>query len=141
MIVLAGVGHIAYGSGIPKRAARRNSFDYATVLNDAEVEKGIADFLVFPGTVPGGKSPLLMVHLKTRSGTVIVEGFPENSVSKKAGMKVGDVILAIDHLPVHDVEDVKAELAAKAKGDEITVRVSRKGVFGSRDVEIPVVLQ
>ena len=39
MVVIAGEGHLAYGSGIPKRAFRRNGYEYAVILNDADVEQ------------------------------------------------------------------------------------------------------
>jgi len=48
VVVLAGAGHLQYGSGIPKRAFRRNGFDYAILLNDSEIRKDLADFIVFP---------------------------------------------------------------------------------------------
>ncbi|MGZ3537784.1 MAG: ChaN family lipoprotein, partial [Thermodesulfobacteriota bacterium] len=37
MVVLAGNGHLAYGSGIPKRTARRNGYDHAILLNDSDL--------------------------------------------------------------------------------------------------------
>ena len=40
MVVMAGEGHLAYGSGVPKRTFRRNGFSFATVLSDVAVEAG-----------------------------------------------------------------------------------------------------
>jgi uncharacterized iron-regulated protein len=51
MVVLAGNGHLEYGSGIPKRTYRRNGLDYAIILTDKEVEKDIADYVIFPKPV------------------------------------------------------------------------------------------
>ena len=64
MVVLAGSGHLAYGSGIPQRLLRRLAVSSAIVLNgwQGSIEPGLADFLLFPeertpaeGTAGGGK--------------------------------------------------------------------------------------
>jgi aminopeptidase N len=141
MVILAGSGHLAYGSGIPRRTARRNGFDYAVILNDADLEKGIADFILFPGPVPGGTSPMLIVLLKEEAGKVVIDGFPQDSASEKAGMRVGDIILAIDHTAIHTIEDVKIDLVAHKKGDKVKVRVLRKGFWDSKEMDFDVVLQ
>jgi aminopeptidase N len=141
MAVLAGNGHLAHGSGIPKRVARRNGYDYAIVLNDMDPEPGIADFLLFPGTIPAVSAPVLMVMLKDQAGRVEITGFPPKSISEKAGMRAGDVIAAIDKAPVHSIEDIKIDLLSRKKGDKVTVRVLRKSVLGSREMEFEVTLQ
>jgi aminopeptidase N len=140
MVVLAGSGHLAYGSGIPKRTARRNGYDYTTILNNADLEKGIADFVLFPGVIPGVTSPMLMVFLKEEAGKVEIAGFPQESASEKAGMKVGDTLLAIDHTPIRTIDDVKIDLLARKKGEKVRVQVLRKGFLGSREVNFDVVL-
>jgi hypothetical protein len=140
MIVLAGSGHLAYGSGIPKRTARRNGYDYTTILNNADLEKGIADFVLFPGVIPGVTSPMLMVFLKEEAGKVEIAGFPQESASEKAGMKVGDTLLAIDHTPIRTIDDVKIDLLARKKGEKVRVRVLRKGLLGSKEMDFDVVL-
>jgi aminopeptidase N len=141
MVVLAGAEHLAFGSGIPKRTARRGGSDYVIVLNDADMEPGVADFVLFPETIPGGTAPLLMVHLKEEAGRVVVEGFPHHSVSEKAGIKTGDAILSIGETPIHAIEDLKIELLAHAKGDRVNVRVLRKGFFGGTEMDFHLELQ
>ena len=141
MVVLAGSGHLAYGSGIPKRTARRNGYDYAIILNNADLEKGIADFVLFPEAIPGITSPMLMVFLREEVGKVEIAGFPQESASEKAGMKIGDIILAVDHTPIRTIDDVKIDLLARKKGEKVRVRVLRKGLLGSREMNFDVVLQ
>ena len=53
MIILAGNGHLAFGSGIPKRTFRRNGLDYAIILNDMDIERDIADYIIYPKPVEG----------------------------------------------------------------------------------------
>jgi aminopeptidase N len=141
MVVLAGSGHLAYGSGIPERTRRRNGYGYAIILNDVGLEKGIADFVLFPGTLPGGASPKLMVFLKEEGGKVEIAGFPPNSVSERAGMKAGDRILAIGNLPIRTVDDVKIELLSLEKGEKVKVKVLRETLpTPSREMDFEVVL-
>ncbi len=142
MVVIAGNGHLAYGSGIPERTVRRNGYDFAIVLNDAVMGKGIADFVLFPGTIPDGTSPKLMVFLKEEAGKVDIVGFPPESVSEKAGMKVGDRILAIDQTPIDTIDDVKIELLSREKRDKVTVKILRESLLtADKEMDYEVILQ
>ena len=131
MIVLAGSGHLVHGSGIPQRSARRNGFDYAIILNDGEPEKGIAHLIVYPGTVPFEGTPRLMVSLAEEKGQVVIQGFSHGSVSEKAGMQKGDIILSLDGTSVESVEEVRIELLFKKKGDRVKVSALRKDSSGT----------
>lgn len=142
MIVVAGSGHLAYGSGIPKRAFRRNGYEYATILNDADVDRGIADYLIFPEEEEGVTAPKLMVMLKEEGGKVLITDFPADSVSRKAGLRSGDVILDVDGSPVRTIDDIKIVLFYKHHGEIIKVKVMRKRfLLGSKELEFNVVLQ
>ena len=141
-VILAGRGHIEYGSGIPKRTARRNGSDYAIILNDVEPEPHIADFVLYPGVVPEKSAPKLMVALKEEGGRVEVTGFPPGSVSEKAGVKKGDIFLLIGKTPIRTIDDLKIDLLSRHRGDKVMVRVSRKGFFGgSTEKEFEIALQ
>jgi uncharacterized iron-regulated protein len=142
MVVLAGSGHLAYGSGIPKRAARRNGFDYSILLNEGELEKDIAHFIVNPGPVPLEGTPRLMITLAEEKGSPIIQGFSHGSVSEKAGLQKGDRILALDRVPVQGADDVRIELLFKNKGDRIKVMIIRKESHGGeKELEYEVTLQ
>ena len=130
MVVLAGSGHLAFGSGIPQRAWRRNGHAYAVILNDGPAERGAAAFVLFPGAVPFEGSPKLMVFLRDEKSRVIIESFSEGSVSEKAGLQKGDIILSIDETPVQCFEDVRLEMVFKTKGDPVQVKIQRKSSSG-----------
>ena len=141
MVVIAGGGHLAYGAGIPKRAFRRNGFAYAVILNDADVERDIADYIVFPQPLDGVTAPRLMASLKEKDGRLVIEDFPRDSVSQKAGLKAGDRIIALDGAPVATMEDVKLALFYKKKDDTVRVKVARKRfLLGDREMELAVKL-
>ena len=61
----------------------------------------------------------------------IVEGFnpPANSPAKRAGLEPGDIIVAIDGIPVDRVSELQRIVRAKKPGDNATVDVMR---FGAR---------
>ncbi len=141
MVILAGNGHLAYGSGIPRRAARRNGYPYAIILNDMDLEMDIADYVLFPKGLPGVTSPKLMVLLKERKGKVEIAGFPPESISERAGVKVGDVLLSLDDAPVRTIEDLKIDLLFKKHGEKARLRILRKGLFRSQEIDFQVVLQ
>ncbi len=141
MVVLAGGGHLAYGSGIPKRAFRKNGLPYVIALNDDDVERDIADYLVLPQSLEGTAAPKLMVVLKVEGKRVVVTSLPEDSVSKKAGIKEGDTILSLDGTTVESVEDIKLELFFKKKDEVVKVKVLRKRfLLGEKEMEFDVKL-
>ena len=139
MVVLAGGGHIAYGSGIPKRAFRRNKAPYAVVLIDAELDRDIADFIIYPEPLEGIIAPKLMVSLKEENGKLIIVDLPEDSISKKAGLKKGDIILKIDNSPITTIEDLRIHLFYKKPGDSVKVTVLRRYfLFGEKEKEFVI---
>ena len=125
-VVLVGAGHLQYGSGVPKRAFRRNGFDYAILLNDGEVKKAIADFIVFPEASNGPTAPRLGAVLDEQNQRLRITGFTKDSVAEKAGLKVDDTIVALDDYPVSSGEDVRIALFYKHSGETIKVKARRR---------------
>jgi uncharacterized iron-regulated protein len=140
IIVLAGQGHLMYGSGIPKRTFRRNGHDYAIILIDAEVEKNIADYVVFPKAVEGISSPKLMIFISTEETGLAVSGFPDKSVSEKAGIKQGDILMYIDDTRIGSIDDIKIHLLYKTRGDKVIIKVLREENGKKEEIEIAVEL-
>ena len=136
-VVLAGAGHLQYGSGIPKRSLRRNGFDYAIVLSDAEAKRDIANFIVFPEASKGPTAPKLMAVLDEQNQRVRITGFAKDSVAEKAGLKVDDTVIALDDDPVSSIDDVRIALFYKHPGDTIKVKAKR----GDEEIECNVKLQ
>jgi uncharacterized iron-regulated protein len=141
IVVLAGIGHMAFGSGIPERAYRLNKRPYSIILNAEDPEEGIADYILFPPSLSAPESPKLMVLLQDKEGSVEIIGFSPESVSEKAGLMKGDVILSLDNNDVVNIDTIKIFLLDKKKGDQITVTVSRKRfLFGSVTKQFTVIL-
>lgn len=141
VVVLAGGGHMAFGSGIPKRAHRLNQKDYAVILNSDDIEKDVADYILYPSLLPFIESPKLGVMLKEDKGTVSISGFSSGSVAEKVGLEADDVILSLDGEKIETIEDIKIHLFYKKKGDTVIVKVARKSFFfGVKEREFKVTL-
>jgi len=125
VVVLAGGGHLQYGSGIPRRSYRRNKLDYSIVLNDAAPKPGIADFVIFPEPSDGRSAPTLGVTLAEKDQRVQVTGLAKDGAAEKSGLKVGDIMIAIDDQPVVDPEDARIALFYKKRGEVARVKVRR----------------
>ena len=138
LVILAGNGHLEYGSGIPKRARRRSGKDYATVLPapGEPVEAGLADFIVFPSTIEASEPPKLGVMLDTSEDQLKVTGFTHGSGAKAAGMAKGDIIRGVDGQQVENIDDLKASLFIRQVGDTLGVMVQR----GTKELELKVKL-
>lgn len=76
--------------------------------------------------IPGGNT----VGIKLYSQGVVVTGLERDSAAGKAGLKKGDVILAVDGNPVHTAEELRRclddeelELTVQRKGNTTPIRV------------------
>jgi len=128
MVVLAGTGHIMYGSGIPKRAFRLNGEEYVTVIPSGEsIEEDLADYLYSTEHLPLPAAPKLGVILMERNRTVHVEKILPGSTAKSLGMKKGDVLVSLDEWEIEEISDVTIFMADRKRGDRITIKVLRKG--------------
>lgn len=125
IVVLAGSGHLMYGSGIPKRAFRRNGYEYSIILNDEDIDKNIGDYVLYPEKLEGTMSPKLGVILSDEGGKIIISKFTEESLGKNAGLEKGDVILSFDGYPIKSIEDLKIALFYKEKGSIAEIKILR----------------
>ncbi|HHH49483.1 MAG TPA: Do family serine endopeptidase [Saprospiraceae bacterium] len=56
-----------------------------------------------------------------------VDSLLENSAAKQAGIKVGDVIIAVDDAPVKTSSELQAFIAQHHPGDQVAIKVNRNG--------------
>ena len=136
MIVFAGSGHVAHRHGIPSRVQRRLDVNDATVLTfkDSQFDPGMADFLVLAEAVELPTQGKLGAFLETADEGVRVSGFTDGSTAKEAGMKVGDIIIAVDGQPAATFTDLKYAILDKRPGDKMEVRLLRNQmILGVRE--------
>ena len=136
MLVLAGSGHISYGSGIPNRIQRRLDTDLHTILitdDHLPVSRDIADFLVISTEQTLQPTGLIGAILDTEGKLLTIKGFSHNSAVKDAGLEKGAVIIGVDDEPVENFSDFKLAIMNKQPGDSITLRYLEDADAGRKD--------
>ena len=129
MVVLAGVGHLMYGQGIPDRVQRRLPVSSAVILNTnqaGDLDPELGDYLVVAeqnDLPPAGK---LGVFLDLDESPPKINGFAESSGAEKAGVKAGDRVVAIDGIPINSYSDIRIALIDKVVGDQVELEVERE---------------
>ncbi len=66
----------------------------------------------------------------------VIQDFPPNSPAEKAGMKRGDVIIAVNNRPVQRVGQLQRMIASFAPGDKVKVEVIRYGEELTFDIKL-----
>jgi uncharacterized iron-regulated protein len=131
MVVLAGSGHLVWGSGIPRRLARRLQADIAIVLNgwDGVLEPDLADFILLtePRTLPPAGT--FGVMLENAAGVPTVNSCLPDSPCISAGLRRGDRFISIDGEPINDMMDLRLVMWDKQPGDTVTLEISRTRWF------------
>lgn len=129
MVILAGSGHIAYGTGIPTRLARRLNSRVITLLSSdgIKLEPDIADYVMFPAEKTLPKSGLMGVFLDEKDKHVEAIGFSDGSPGEKAGIKKGDYFSRINNREIRGIYDIRLAMWDKKPGDLVNVEMLHKG--------------
>lgn len=150
MVVLAGSQHTRKDSGIPPRVAARIEASQASVLNlatsrasSAELAK-TTDYLFLLESyefAPQGKIGVVLLEKEIEEGTrmEIVEVNPQSN-AKTAGVQKDDVLIFIDELAIHTMDDVRLALLDKAVGETVRISVLRGGKTAEERIDIEVQL-
>ena len=144
MVILAGSGHIAYGSGIPRRLARRMPVSTASVLAGWEGGLGaeIGDYLVLSQERELPAAGRIGAFLDEDEGRLEVTSCNSGSACEKAGLKAGDQILSLDGQAVTSMADLKLVMWDKSPGDRIEMEIRRKRwLAGPNQLTREIVLQ
>ncbi|MEE8525606.1 MAG: ChaN family lipoprotein [Thermoanaerobaculia bacterium] len=143
LVVLAGSGHVAYGLGIERQAARwlaagTGDGGMASVIpvpvrdGDGEpvtsVQASYADFVWGLPPVTDALYPSLGISTREVEGEdrrklIYVS---EDSPGEKAGFEIGDVVLTMDGHQIATREDLAVLMSKKRWGDEAAVAVRRE---------------
>ena len=121
-------GAVAIGFAIPS----------ATVTDVVEqlLEDGEAEH-AFLGVRPAELTQQIVERFGVQVETgVLVLSIVENSAAEEAGLREGDVIVAVDGTPMRRVEDLLAILRQRTPGDRITVTINRDGKEREIDVAL-----
>jgi len=152
LVILAGGFHVQYGFGIPKRAFRRVPHSYTIVLptvtelppelEDREMDIKHVSIPLYSAdyawkiqykVLPENKVQL-GVLLENSKNNVRIKSVSANSNAELAGLKDGDLLLAIDGIKLIDIEDLTDKLKRLVIGDRARLIVKRG--LEEMDVEI-----
>lgn len=127
IVVLAGLGHIIYDSGIPNRVYRLNGKDYVTIIPATEsINTDLGDYLFSAEHLPPPTTLKLGVVLKEKNGHVEIDKVVPGSVAKSVGLKKGDILISLDDWKIEDIADVNIFMFDKKREEKITIKVLRK---------------
>jgi len=136
LLILAGSGHIAYGSGIPNRIKRRIDVKQFSILVSEDflpVSQNIADYLVLSAEQSLQPAGLIGAFLETEGKLVVIQGFSHNSAVKDAGLVEGTVIVSVDDKAVESFADFKLAIMGKNPGDSVELHYLENAEGGSKD--------
>ena len=136
MVILAGAGHVAFGSGIPSRLERRTHSTYAIVLSSGqEIEPHIANFILLSPRQKLPPAGVFGAGLKDegecRIGSLVTGG-----AAQQAGLKNGDVLVEVAGQAIKTAADVRLALWDKNPGDRVKVRARRGRDIRDLDIEL-----
>jgi len=141
LVILAGSGHVAFGSGIPSRLKRLANATHAIVLSAGEeIEPGMADYVLLSGKQELPPAGGLGVDMQNQDGECRIRSVTSGGAGEKAGLKKGDVLVALDGQPVKAVADVRLALWDKVPGDRVRISVRRKRLFWAAEHDFDVEL-
>jgi uncharacterized iron-regulated protein len=132
MVLLAGAGHLAYGSGIPQRLRRRLEGDMAIILNDwhDQLKPGLADYLLMPQQQPLPPAGRFGALLEEQEDRLLIKQCLADSPCEQADLKPGDRIVSIDDLPINDLADLRLIMWNRKPGDSVMLTVKRRRGLG-----------
>src|SRR5207248_1615419 len=122
-------GFSGMGFAIPAQIARPI---VDTLIRDGKIEHGYMGVSITDVTPQNAR----FFHMQTASGAVISEVQPD-SPGARAGLKVGDVITAMDGQKVSDAGSLQAEVTEKKPGTPVKLEVERDG----KTLTVPVTLE
>ncbi len=143
MVVLAGAGHIAFGSGIPTRVRRRLPDGRTAILlpvDKPEDDPEGADYMLVPSNVtlpPSGKMGITL----NRSGIASIKTISSDSAAARAGLRTGDRIVTINGEPIRSFADLQLALLDKEPGQHLFLRAERQEGGGRREITADLILQ
>ncbi|MFZ2540627.1 MAG: ChaN family lipoprotein [Gallionella sp.] len=146
LVVLAGLGHMMYGDGIPKNLNRRLGGHYSAVaINGIQfgTHPGIADFIL--DTIGGEDLPKpgkLGITIEDSSNGVFITNLTFDSAARASGIKVDDFIVSLDGMAVKEIAELKVIMFDKRLGDAVRLVVRRKQLLaGMKELPFDVLLR
>ena len=117
--ILGSPSFVGYGFAIPIDIAKKVASD---ILKYGHVRRPQLGIQVSDVQAADAE----VYHLKEVKGA-LVKGVQEDSAAAKAGLALGDVIVAVDGQPIEDATELTTNLAQHQPGDTVELTYVRKG--------------
>jgi len=111
--------YMGYGFAVPINIARSVMQDF---LDYGEVRRGYLGVFIEPMDAVKAKG----LKLDKPRG-VFIPGLADNSAAEKAGVREGDVVLAVDDKEVNQPNELQAHVGTKNPGEKVTLKIWRDG--------------
>jgi aminopeptidase N len=136
MVILAGNGHVRHKYGIPDRLYRRNHEPFTVVVQDEEIEDGVADYVLLTTELEGEASPRLGVMVEEKDKQLIIIRVSQGGPAEKAGLQKGDIIEMFAEKPIQSLEDLKLGLFYGNIGSTVKIKVKRGGKTIDKEIKL-----
>jgi len=136
MVILAGNGHVRHKYGIPDRLYRRNHEPFTVVVQDEELEDGVADYVLLTTKLNGKASPKLGVMVEEKDKHLVIMGVNQSGPAQKAGLQKGDIIEMFAERPIQSLEDLKLGLFYGNIGSTVKIKVKRADKTIEEEIEL-----
>ena len=136
LVMLAGNGHVRHKYGIPERLYRRNREPFTVIVQDEEIEDGIADYVLITTKLEGDKTPKLGVMIEEKDHGLEVMSMSRNGPAKKAGLQEGDVIQMVAGQSIQSLADLKLALFYSKIGSRLRIQIERAGKKLDKEIEL-----
>lgn len=141
MVILAGMGHVMYDSGIPKRVYRLNHKDYITLIQGSEyIDKDIGSYIVLSRSISQISTPQFGIILNETNNSVRIMNVENESIADKAGLRKDDIFVSIDDWNISSIEDLRIAMFDKKESDTIKVKILRKTMLGDKEIGLNITL-
>jgi uncharacterized iron-regulated protein len=136
MVILAGNDHIAHRYGIPERLYRRNREPFTVIVQDREIEVGIADYVLLPTKLKGNRSPRLGVKVEEKDEGLIVLNVDHKSPAEKAGLQKGDILYEVAGELIKSLAELKLVLLYSKMGSTLKIQIKRDDKLLEKEIEL-----
>ena len=145
LVVVAGNGHLAYGSGIPQRLQRRLPTASAAIVLQGDEDGASSqgeDYLVVSEKIRLPPSGRLGIMLQPAAAGMTVKHVTPESGAQQAGIKNDDRIVIIADQSIETMDDVRLALLDKDPGESVQVTIERADQGGTaQELDVNVTLQ
>ncbi|WP_020393638.1 ChaN family lipoprotein [Thiolinea disciformis] len=129
MVVLAGQGHMSFGSGIPadvKRQLPKESMLTIHSTSARDIQRGQADYFILSEYQSLPPTSKLGVWLDSKPNGVHIGKLIPNSAAAKAGLQEGDRITRINDQVIDSSSDLFLTLAQYRPGEQVQIGIERR---------------